>query len=139
MEESFSFQESLDLAIKQIPEVRNGGEYLLNMVDLIMTLGYSIMLMMSVWMVYRLFMHFFADDNRRARVLSIVLCPMYYIGAISYELYLTHGYVLPYIDLTKVYSFMIVVTVFAAAIFMYLVVRIAQKYMRRLLIHESGS
>ena len=71
------------LAIKQFPFVRTTPSIVQNSLDMLMTISF---------VVSAIFILSITDKH--------LLTPFYYLGVISYEIYLTHGYTLWFVDLS---------------------------------------
>ncbi len=71
------------LGIKQIPVFRTTPAQIQNCLDMLMATGFAVSLLIIP-----------------AAVGKRLLAPLYYLGVVSYEIYLTHGYTLWMVDLT---------------------------------------
>lgn len=65
------------LCVKQIPIVRTTPVVIQNTIDMVMSTGFAVFILFLINVVHRQ-----------------LLVPLYYLGIVSYEMYLTHGYTL---------------------------------------------
>lgn len=108
------------LGIKQIPLVRTTPPQVQNCLDMLLTTGFSIALLAFPAIV---------DEH--------ILTPFYYLGIISYEIYLTHGYTLWMVDLTFTNALLFFTTTIGIAIISHIVLKRIQKALSNSLVWKG--
>ena len=105
------------LGIKQLPLIRNSGEYIYNLVELFIKLPCAIGLMI---VLYCLLKH-------------VHLRAIYWVGIVSYELYIVHGYVLEQVPVTWWGGLLFVFITAVASTLIWLLLDKTKRYQKRLL------
>lgn len=105
------------LGIKQLPFIRNSGEYLYGSVELMIKVPCALGLMIIGYHILK----------------RVRLKAFYGVGVISYELYLVHGYVLENVPVTWWGILLFVVLTAAVSFLMWLLLNKTSKYQKKLL------
>ena len=105
------------LAIKQLSFVRNSNEYIYSLVELFIKLPCAIGVMILVYHVVK----------------RIKLKPIYWVGMISFELYIIHGYVLEQVPITALGAFLFILITSVASTLYWFVLDKTKKYQNKIL------
>ena len=108
------------LGIKQIPMFRTTPAQIQNCLDMLMATGFAVSLFIIP-----------------AAVGKRLLAPLYYLGVVSYEIYLTHGYTLWMVDLTFINALLFFALTIGIAALSHIAINRIQRFLSDSLIRKG--
>ena len=116
------------LAVKQLPAVRSAGRIPMNLIEILIAVGFAFAFSLLNYCIWQ---GITANNRVSETVASKIFWPLWALGAISYEMYLTHGYTLWVVKLSPLGALCFYVLTIGIAACVHVIIKRVQDKVRR--------